>query len=945
MDLHAYPRPEDDTGIGIHWCAGASAAAPQMVEEFWLPELIALGVKWVKIAGQRDALRLAQALLAARIMPIVRIARAAPGPGPLAPPELKQVEELVRAGVRYFEFDSEPRRAFSWYRDRLPTDALSVAAQAAAANMQAVLERGGLPAIPALSAAGDWALAKEIQRVGGDALFDQPIWLAIHNYSSNRPVQYPEDAVHREGAPLSRELYAALAAEAGREDPWQGRPLTEINDLRRRLARAAARPAPSDSSAPNGWRTRLGVALEQLTANQPLPQLPPERVHWRAFEHLNAQVQQLIGRSLPILSTANGYLIDENADPRYPSTTPALHMAQTLEICRAMMGTSRRAAPAPDYYFCTAFWLLAHDALQGEGSVDERSAWYSPLHFAQRDPSADAGATWEAFGWSALPIVPLLKAEPKQRRERRGERKEEREKREPFTPPASALTPRSSLLTPRPTGEGVICGKVRGGAGAQLRLTHGDGFAYESLARLNGAYRFVELPAGRYSLEVSGRAPGRMRGPAGSRADAIDLAPAQELHIDLAAYGWGIEIDQRPMEHGRMLNCEVELLPTDKAGTPALRISGSERKTWVVPLARSSQGRPQGAETAHCEVGPLPSDTYRLEVLGLPDSGASSAQAGEPPGCQVAIDRGMATDVRFVYVYDEKRAVPQSSAIAGVAQDGAGRPLGHSVRLRAEDGSERMAAADESGRYAFDRLPAGVYFLDVKSRHLLTSPGPLALDGRNRIRCDLLLLPDGVLPAAPEPALLQGQTQPGTAQPSRHARQMGGAQATQASQQVALLDGRGQRYVTHVEPSGAFQFDRLPAGDYDLYADGFARQGIHLDAGDRLSLQLPRSADGWSSHTRIQTAARGRPPVPGMIRVQWLARADLTISVEGADGSSEERRASGAAGGPYRAEFGPFPPGTYRIHSPQLPVSAEARLAAEEAAVVTFTRGADPAQS
>ena len=80
----------------------------------------------------------------------------------------------------------------------------------------------------------------------------------------------------------------------------------------------------------------------------------------------------MIGRSLPILSTANGYLIDENADPRYPATTPALHMAQTLEICRAMMGTSRRAAPAPDYYFCTAFWLLAHDALQGEGSVDEQ---------------------------------------------------------------------------------------------------------------------------------------------------------------------------------------------------------------------------------------------------------------------------------------------------------------------------------------------------------------------------------------------------------------------------------------------------------------------------------------------------------------------------------------------------------------------------------------------
>ena len=148
MDLLAYPRPDDDTGIGIHWCAGVSAAAPDMVEEFWLPELIDLGVKWVKIAGQRDALPLSQALLEAQIMPIVQIVRDAPGPGPFSPTELEQVEQLIGAGVRYFEFDSEPDRASLWPQDKLPADALTVTARAAAANMQAILERGGLPAIP-----------------------------------------------------------------------------------------------------------------------------------------------------------------------------------------------------------------------------------------------------------------------------------------------------------------------------------------------------------------------------------------------------------------------------------------------------------------------------------------------------------------------------------------------------------------------------------------------------------------------------------------------------------------------------------------------------------------------------------------------------------------------------------------------------------------------------
>ena len=84
----------------------------------------------------------------------------------------------------------------------------------------------------------------------------------------------------------------------------------------------------------------------------------------------------------------------------------------------------------------------------------------------------------------------------------------------------------------------MISGKVRGGAGALVRLTHSDGFAYESIARTNGVYRFIDLPAGRYSLEVIN--------PAGSRVDAIDLPPAQEVAYDLSAYGWGFEIDQRP---------------------------------------------------------------------------------------------------------------------------------------------------------------------------------------------------------------------------------------------------------------------------------------------------------------------------------------------------------------------------------------------------------------
>ena len=264
------------------------------------------------------------------------------------------------------------------------------------------------------------------------------------------------------------------------------------------------------------------------------------------------------------------------------------------------------------------------------------------------------------------------------------------------------------------------------------------------------------------------------------------------------------------------------------------------------------------------------------------------------------------------------------------------------MRLRAEEPgggpSERLAEVDEEGGYVFSALPAGRYYVDVKQRRLLNWPRPLVLDGRNQPRCDLVLLPEETLEALPDPAMLQGelhlqgQMQSGRVGVSVRERQpLGGSRP---SRQVALVDAQGQRYVTQVEPSGEFGFDSLPAGDYDFYAEGFGSRGIHLDAGDRLSIQLWQSEEGWRRQTRIQSAAA----TPGMILVRWAGRPDLTIIVTDADGGMEELDASeaGEADPSYHAEFGPFPPGAYLVHSPELAISAEVELAAGEAAVVSF---------
>lgn len=462
----------------------------------------------------------------------------------------------------------------------------------------------------------------------------------------------------------------------------------------------------------------------------------------------------------------------------------------------------------------------------------------------------------------------------------------------------------------RPTGDGVVRGKVRGGAGAKMRLTHRDGFAYESIARTSGVYRFVDLPAGRYSLEVTD--------PAGSREETLEIGPGQEVGCDLAVYGWGYEIEQRPAARECMLTCGVEVLPSDDAGTLAVRISDSRGEGRVAPLARSTQ-----EQSAACEVGPLAVDSYRLEVLGLPNSGPTPLQ------CQAPIDQGMETDVQFVYSYDEKSAAPRASVISGTVEGGAGC----TVRLRAEaagpEPSERIAEADEEGGFAFRGLPAGRYYVDVLQRRLMDWPGPLALDGRNQPRCDLFLLPEEALPAQQDPAVLQGQTQPAAAAgPTRVTRPA--EEGGHAGRLVALVDRRGQRYVTQVDAAGEFRFDSLPAGDYELYADVYGSRGVHLEAGDRLSIQMWQSEAGWSHHVRVRTATNR----PGMIRVQWTAGTEVTFTVM--DAGSGEEEESEAEEQRHWAEFGPFAPGVYLVHSAALGVGAEVALAAGEAAVVSF---------
>ncbi|MEZ4640538.1 MAG: carboxypeptidase-like regulatory domain-containing protein [Caldilineaceae bacterium] len=675
MDLLDYPRPINDTGIGVHWSAGISHVSLAQLRSFWIPELQALGVCWVKIADHRYALSLAEELLAAGIMPIVQIQRQGSRTLAFSSAEIEAVDELVAAGVRYFE----PQYVAGSLRVPPLREAIHVVADRVVADLESVLARGGLPALPPLAPQHHFDLLRLLIERGHLDLIRGPIWQSLRNGGLNRPLNFPHDPGHRDGAPLTQEYYDVLAhedwssvnlpGENRQVDAWQGNELPWINDLRRRAAQ---------NTLPDTVK------------------IPAEDECWLAYEAIDAINQRLLGRSLPILSTAGGWVIGAKADPRYPVMTPLLHLAQTLEACRVMMGTSRRYAPAPDAFFCTAFWLLANEAVESDRAVPEEEAWYS--------------AIWPQ---QTLPIVPALKGEPKRTRL-------------PFwTPSRQTAQPLQSADTPiridaparsqTEAASSTLSGHVRGGAGATLCLVRADGVLYRTLAANDGHFEFVDLARGRYTIWVEQ--------PVGSRRENIELDGRNQVELKLTVDRWGHEAIPLEEAGPSLLRCRVESsLLTTEAGTLAIRVRRSDDATGqssrVVPLARRADG------ISGCEITPLSSGEYRVEVLGV------TTGDGDPFQLEALVRIGGPTMINFVFNRPFERGFLQFSEIYGQVAGGWRQQL----VLTDAQGRQRTTAVDEQDRYAFDHLSPGLYTVALVGQELTTARNRIGIDGKTRCR-------------------------------------------------------------------------------------------------------------------------------------------------------------------------------------------------------------------
>ncbi len=337
MELKDFPRPPQDNGRGIHWSASPYHPEGEALR-YWINELKEMNIKWVKLLddGGGSSAKLCEVLLQEGIMPVVRLYRHEPNPGHIGGREIETIKRLLAIGVHYFETNNEPNLPAEWKGGYMPPNWLDIVVENLIIDADIILGLGGLPAIPAFSVGERTDIFAEIAKRRPD-LFGAGIWAAIHNYTLNHPLEYPEDPVNQEGKPLTLEEYLSYGPV---EWVWDGTPMEWINE----------------------WRAK---------DKNPGATVMDDPSCFRAFEQVNALIVRACGHSIPIISTEGGPVVGWREDRRYPRITPTLHRDMVVAINDFMQ------RQAPPYYFAMCHWLIANYKIGHFDPTWETQAWYT----------------------------------------------------------------------------------------------------------------------------------------------------------------------------------------------------------------------------------------------------------------------------------------------------------------------------------------------------------------------------------------------------------------------------------------------------------------------------------------------------------------------------------------------------------------------------------------
>lgn len=202
---------------GTIFHAGSNGGMPLGRQEHyakWIKATKDMGADGLKMLLFDDAYDPeSQAMLAVRkcidngLVVVARLFREMPNPGTLTSNHIKVAKTLVSFGSRFIEFNNEPNLTTEWKKNasgvqEIPSYAPTQVAADWLVDAQRIIDVGGYPAIPAMAPGGNWddgdfykKMLLAMKPKMTKSLLDN-LWVACHNYTSNKPLDYPYDAIN-----------------------------------------------------------------------------------------------------------------------------------------------------------------------------------------------------------------------------------------------------------------------------------------------------------------------------------------------------------------------------------------------------------------------------------------------------------------------------------------------------------------------------------------------------------------------------------------------------------------------------------------------------------------------------------------------------------------------------------------------------------------------------
>jgi hypothetical protein len=323
FDINRYPRPANDTGVGVH--AGANAAYPLGENEGLyrtiLDEMYRCGIRWVKVLDDGGSgYKAAKAVLEYGMMPVVRLYRERPYPGTLNDKQREAVDMYTALGVKYFERGNEPNLAWEWkqWPGQWTDDTFRQLVEEWMSDARYISERGGFVAIDSLSPGGDYddityllKFLKQLKMVEGAAtLLHDWGWISVHPAGLNHPLNYPDDPINQREHP-GQTIHSHYYSD--------GRPTGASNCIRK----------------------------------------------WEAVGKI---FYDTFGFIVPVMATEGGFWAGSRQDNRYPELDVFTASELNFRALHSMKD-------APPWYMSAMFWLWSNRLFGNLAAHFERDAW------------------------------------------------------------------------------------------------------------------------------------------------------------------------------------------------------------------------------------------------------------------------------------------------------------------------------------------------------------------------------------------------------------------------------------------------------------------------------------------------------------------------------------------------------------------------------------------